>query len=258
MERDTALSVVMPVLDEAPTIAARLEALHDLRASGAQVVVVDGGSADSTVAIARAFADIVITAPRGRASQMNAGAAAATGAVLLFLHADARLPARAGELIEEVLGTEPPRSRDGRHRGPAYHWGRFDVRIDSRRPVLRMVSAAMNWRSHLTGIATGDQAIFVRRTLFDSVGGFPDIALMEDIALSRALRRSGRPARIRECVFPSPRGWEQRGAWRTIVLMWRLRLAYRFGADPRELAVRYGYRPREHAAPAGAPHRRSG
>ncbi|MDE2455970.1 MAG: TIGR04283 family arsenosugar biosynthesis glycosyltransferase, partial [Burkholderiales bacterium] len=196
-----------------------------------RVVVVDGGSQDETPAIARDHADLVFAAPRGRASQMNAGAAACPADVLLFLHADTALPENADGLVRRAT------------LGP-FSWGRFDVRIDSPRPLLRLVAALMNLRSRWSGIATGDQALFVRHDLFLRVGGFPDLPLMEDIAICRLLKQHGRPACLRERVSTSARRWERQGAWRTLFLMWRLRAAYFFGADPRELAIRYGYRPR--------------
>lgn len=226
-----ALCIVVPVLDEAASLRARLKALDALRRRGARVVVVDGGSDDDTLAIAREHADLALLAPRGRASQMNAGAAACPADVLLFLHADTVLPDNADALVRRAT------------LGP-FAWGRFDVRIDSPRVALRMVSAMMNLRSRWTGIATGDQALFVRHDLFRQIGGFPDLPLMEDIAMSRALKRHGPPACLKDRVTTSARRWERHGVWRTIVLMWRLRAAYFLGADPRQLAIRYGYRPR--------------
>lgn len=227
-----ALSIILPVLDEAAGIEACLARLQALRARGVEVIVADGGSADDTVRLARPLADRVVVAPRGRASQMNAGARAAHGRVLLFLHADTVLPEAADRLIAGAVGA-------GRE------WGRFDVDIVGRHRMLPVIAALMNWRSRHTGIATGDQAIFVTRAAFDAVGGYPDIALMEDIALSRALLRRAQPAFIGARVHTSGRRWEQHGVWRTILLMWRLRAAYWLGADPAELARRYGYRPRE-------------
>lgn len=224
------LSIVVPVLNEASTLPACLAALQPARARGARVVVVDGGSDDDTLAQARPHADLVLSATRGRAAQMNAGAAAAPADVLLFLHADTRLPAGAVDLVTRVAA--------GRHA-----WGRFDVRLDSPRLALRLVATMMNLRSRWSGIATGDQALFVRGSLFRQVGGFPEIALMEDIALSSRLRRTGRPLCLREQVTTSARRWERGGVLRTVWLMWRLRAAYFFGADPAQLAVRYGYRP---------------
>lgn len=221
---------MVPVLDEASALWARLSALEPLRARGAELVVVDGGSADATMSIAAEFADVVLSAARGRASQMNAGARAATGDVLLFLHADTALPDGADGMIADHLAL-------------GHDWGRFDVHIDSRRMLLAVVSAAMNLRSHLSAIVTGDQGIFVRRALFERVGGFPPLPLMEDVAISKLLRRTGRPARIRCRVTTSARRWETRGTWRTITLMWRIRWDYFFGADPAQLAVRYGYAP---------------
>jgi len=226
-----ALCIVVPVLDEAPTLAPRLQALQTYRQRGARVVVVDGGSQDDTLEIARQHADLALLAPRGRAAQMNAGAAACPADVLLFLHADTVLPDNADVLVRRAT------------LGP-FFWGRFDVRIESPRPLLRVVSTMMNLRSRWTGIATGDQALFVRHDLFRQVGGFPELPLMEDIAISRALKRHGPPACLRESVTTSARRWERHGVWRTIFLMWRLRAAYFFGADPRQLAIQYGYRPR--------------
>ena len=227
------LSIVVPTLNEAEGIAAHLEALAPLRQRGAEVIVVDGGSRDGTVDLARPAADRVIASPRGRAAQMNAGAALARGAVLLFLHADTRLPGNADALV--LAGLE----LSGRA------WGRFDIAIAGRSPLLAIVAVAINLRSRLTRIATGDQAIFVSRDVFATVGGFPDIALMEDVALSRALKRISRPVCVAAKVTTSGRRWEQHGVLRTVVLMWRLRLAYFLGAEPAALARRYGYVPRK-------------
>jgi len=222
-----ALTVIVPVLDEAACIEACLAPLQAMRARGVEVVVVDGGSRDATRAIACALADRVIDAPRGRARQMNAGAEASRGAVLLFLHADNLLPANADESV-------------GRAVASGARWGRFDVTIAAADPLLAVVAAMMNARSRLTGIATGDQAMFVRREDFRAAGGFADIPLMEDVALSKALKRIAAPACLRERVATSGRRWERNGILKTIVLMWRLRLAYALGADPKQLARRYG------------------
>ena len=227
------VSIIMPVLDEAAVIADTLAELAAHRVRGNEVVVVDGGSRDRTVEIARPFADRVISAPRGRGSQMNAGAAVARGDVLLFLHADTALPAEAERLVIDGLATS------------RRCWGRFDVTIVGRHPLLPLVARMMNLRSRLTGIATGDQAIFVRRDAFEKAGGFPDIALMEDIALSARLKRMGRPLCLAAKVTTSGRRWEKHGVLRTVFTMWRLRLAYWLGAKPAALARRYGYAPRE-------------
>lgn len=223
------LSIIMPVLDEGEGIAAALDALADLRALGTEVIVVDGGSRDATIQRARMRADRVISAPRGRALQMNAGAEKSAGDVLLFLHADTRLPADAEHIVLNGL------ERSGRA------WGRFDVEIEGRNPLLAVVARLMSIRSRLTGIATGDQAIFVRRDAFQAAGGFAAIPLMEDIALSKRLKRVSRPLCLRECAVTSGRRWENHGVLSTVLLMWRLRLAYFFGADPQALARRYGY-----------------
>ncbi len=220
------LSIVMPTLHEAGGIAAALSALQPLRREGHEVIVADGGSSDATRAIAAPLVDRLVESPRGRAAQMNAGAAAAAGDALLFLHADTTLPPGAIEAVRRAL-------EDGAF------WGRFDVRIHGTHPMLPVIAAMMNARSRLTGIATGDQALFVRREVFDAAGGFPRVALMEDIALSRILKRKGRPACLRLRVTTSGRRWERHGLWRTVLLMWRLRLRYFLGADPDRLAAEY-------------------
>ncbi len=219
------LSLILPALNEAAGIPATLASLQSLRAQGHEVILADGGSSDSTPALATPEVDRVIIAPRGRARQMNAGAAQAQGEALVFVHADTRLPAGAGNLICEAL----------QHR----LWGRFDVRIVGRPWVLRIVATLMNGRSRLTGIATGDQAIFVRRDTFTALGGFPDLPLMEDIALSQRLKRLGPPACLRQRALTSGRRWETQGAWRTILLMWRLRFDYWRGVPAASLASRY-------------------
>lgn len=221
------LSIIVPCLNESQGIADALTALAPLRKRGAEVIVVDGGSRDGTAERAQPHADAVISAPRGRASQMNAGAARARGEILLFLHADTLLPDAADALVVDGL----KRTRRG--------WGRFDVAIDGRHPLLKVVAFLMNWRSRLTGITTGDHAIFVTRSLFTAAGGYPEIALMEDIELSTRLKGYGPPLCLKHRLTTSGRRWEKRGVMRTILLMWRLRLAYWLGADPAKLAMRY-------------------
>jgi rSAM/selenodomain-associated transferase 2 len=221
------ISIIVPALNEAGGIRAALEPLQPLRTRGHEVVVVDGGSADGTPELARPLADQVIASARGRARQQNAGAAVARGGVLLFLHADTLLPADADALVLDGL------------RAAGRGWGRFDVRLTGAHPMLRVIERMMGIRSRLSGIATGDQAIFVRRDWFARAGGFPEIPLMEDVALSKSLRRLGPPLCLREPVVTSSRRWEERGVWRTMGLMWRLRLEYALGADPARLAERY-------------------
>jgi rSAM/selenodomain-associated transferase 2 len=224
------LSIIVPVLNEARVITALLEQLAPLRTRGAEVIVVDGGSSDETLAIAAALADGAIASGQGRAAQMNAGAAAASGDTLLFLHADTRLPDNADRLIEASLAA-------------GHAWGRFDVRIEGRHPMLGVVACMMNLRSRLSGIATGDQGMFMRRETFNAAGGFPPLALMEDIALSRRLRAVSPPACIAARAVTSGRRWERHGVWRTIVLMWWLRFRYFLGADPEQLARHYRREP---------------
>ncbi len=220
------LTIVLPVLNEAAIIAGALRALAPLRARGAEIIVADGGSTDDTPRLAAPFSDRVIAVPPGRGAPLNAGAALGSGDALLFLHADTIVPDDADRLIAEALT----------HRA----WGRFDLRIAGRHPFLAVIARMINWRSRLTGIATGDQAIFVTREAFIAVGGFPDLPLMEDIAISRRLKRLCRPFCIATPAITSGRRWERNGIVRTILLMWRLRLAYYLGAEPALLARRYG------------------
>jgi rSAM/selenodomain-associated transferase 2 len=227
------LSIIIPALNEADTLGALLADLAPLRAAGAEVMLVDGGSSDGTPERAAGQVDRVLRAARGRAVQMNAGARAATGDVLWFLHADTRVPAGAAAALADACAA-------------GARWGRFDVRLSGRHPLLRLVERGMNLRSRLTGIATGDQGIFVTRAAFEQVGGFPPLALMEDVALSVAMRRLARPACLRARLIASSRRWEEHGVLRTILLMWRLRLAYALGADPARLARRYDGGPARH------------
>jgi rSAM/selenodomain-associated transferase 2 len=222
----TRLSIVMPVLNEAAGIVAALEALAPLRTRGVEVIVVDGGSCDGSPELARPLADHVLASPRGRAIQMNAGAAIATGNLLLFLHADTRLPDDADVLVTHALNG-------------ARVWGRFDVRFSG--GALPLVAASMNLRSRASGIATGDQAMFVTQEAFRRAGGFPEIALMEDVAFSACLKHLSRPVCLRARVTTSPRRWRTHGTLRTVLMMWRLRLAFFLGVDPKRLARAYGY-----------------
>ena len=221
------LSIIVPVLDEAASIEVRLAALTGLRRAGCEVIVVDGDSSDDTCETAAPLCDLLIRSERGRAVQMNAGAARARTDLLLFLHADTALPNGALDAIEAAT------------RGAALAWGRFDVMLDSPRRTLKLVAAMMNLRSRLSGIATGDQALFMTRATFQQVNGFAPIALMEDVDLSKRLKRLARPHCLHLKVTTSARRWESRGVWRTIFLMWRLRLAFFFGASPDVLARRY-------------------
>lgn len=227
------LSVIIPVLDEAAGIADLLQPLQALRHNGAEIIVVDGGSADDTRRLAAPHVDQLVSASRGRGCQMNAGAAAARGSTLLFLHADTRLPPSASMLIARAID-----------QGAA--WGRFDVRIEGDAIGLGLIARMMNLRSRITGIATGDQAIFATRAAFAATGGFADIALMEDIDFSRRMRTVSRPACLSEKVITSGRRWEKHGVLRTILTMWLLRLRFFFGANPNNLAREYGYAPRQH------------
>lgn len=225
MTATPALSIIIPTLDEAEGIEAHLTALLGYWVSGCEIIVVDGGSTDATALLATPFANRVVVSPPGRARQMNVGARASQGERLLFLHADTHLPKRADRLIEKALTRR--------------RWGRFDVRLEGRSPLLRLVTLGMNLRSRLTGIATGDQALFMTRDAFAAVGGFPEQPLMEDIEMSRRLKRLSHPACLRTKAASSARRWERNGLWRTVGLMWWLRYRYWRGVDSRKLARTY-------------------
>ncbi len=220
------VSIIVPVLNEADNIETFLKHLQPFRARGHEVILVDGKSADNTCQLARPWVDRMMTVQRGRARQQNIGAKMATGQIFLFLHADTRLPEQADQLIFQALvqGSD---------------WGRFNVCLSGQQLMFRVIAAMMNWRSCLTGIATGDQAIFMSRGLFYKSGGFPDIKLMEDIELSRRLKKFSRPYCIKTPVCTSSRRWQQHGIFKTIIFMWSLRLQYFFGVSPEQLHKKY-------------------
>lgn len=221
------ISIIVPTLNEAAGIIGTLQRLQSLRAKGHEVIVVDGGSSDRTASLARPLVDRLLVTQRGRGVQMNAGARIAKGRVLLFLHADTLLPREAENAILAGLA----RSRR--------KWGRFNVRLSGRSAWFRVIEWSMNWRSRLTGIATGDQALFVEKDVFAAVGGFPEIPLMEDIVLSRRLKHFSWPLCLTLTVVASSRYWEERGILHTVLLMWSLRLAYFLGVSPERLAQTY-------------------
>lgn len=226
------VSIVVPVLNEAASIRSALARLSVLRKAGVELVIVDGGSTDDTLANVRDLCDHLISAPRGRGSQMNVGAHQASGVVLIFLHADTILPLGALDAVKQAID-----------RGAV--WGRFDVAINGASRWFSVISFMMNVRSRWTGIATGDQAIFVSRRAFLESGGFPDIPLMEDVSFCSSMRSCSRPACLSDKVITSGRRWEKNGVFRTILMMWRLRLRFFLGASPDRLAREYGYQPRQ-------------
>lgn len=221
------VSIIVPALDEAQGIVAALSRLQPWRDAGHEILLVDGGSRDDTLARAMPLVDRALRCRRGRAIQMNLGAAESRGRLLLFLHADTVLPVDALSTLTALAATTPRL------------WGRFDVRLSGRHPLLRVVETLMNLRSRLTGIATGDQAVFVDRETFAEAGGYPEIPLMEDIALSTRLRAKQAPHCLRAHVVTSSRRWEQDGILRTILRMWWLRWQYARGVDPALLVARY-------------------
>jgi len=223
----TRLSIIIPVLNESQALAGQLPALQSLRAAGHELIVVDGGSTDESSARCKGLVDTLIHSPAGRAKQMNAGADRASGDILFFLHIDTQLSDGAGQCLAESL------------RQSDRVWGRFDVRLSGAHPAFRVIESMMNWRSRLTGIATGDQAIFVRRDVFEAIGGYADVPLMEDVLLSNKLKKYSRPLCLQPPVVSSSRRWEQHGIARTVWLMWRLRLAFFLGAEPAALHRQY-------------------
>lgn len=221
------ISIIVPILNEADTLPELFEHLLYFQRQGCEVILIDGGSADTSLELGKRSGFTIYGSPRGRALQMNTGASYANGGILLFLHADTRLPVNADRTIIQAL--------------TASHkvWGRFDVNIKGKSSLLRLVAFMMNLRSRLTGIATGDQAIFVRRNQFVKVGGFPDQPLMEDIELSTRLKKVSAPICLRDKVTTSGRRWEKHGVIRTVLLMLRLRLAYYLGISVEQLARSY-------------------
>lgn len=220
------ISIIVPVLNEAATLMAFLQHLQPLREMGHQLIIVDGGSCDQSFSAAEPLCDLVLHSERGRAKQMNAGVTQADGDWLLFLHADTQLPQPFHYWCDRIKNNEQI-------------WGCFDVNLSGRKWYFRVIETCMNWRSALTAIATGDQAIFVRREQFVKLGGFAEMPLMEDVELSRRLRRINSPVRIKQSVRTSSRRWEERGVFRTIWLMWDLRLRYFLGVSPVDLEKRY-------------------
>ena len=221
------LTIIIPVFNEAGYIRECLERLQSCRERGHEIIVVDGGSEDHTQDFINGLADTILTSPRGRALQMNTGAGRATGDVLLFLHADTRLPDDADLLIASQMENKAP------------CWGRFDIRLSGRHPLFRIIESFMNIRTRLTGINTGDHAIFISRDLFNAIGGFKEIPLMEDIELSKRLKKIAQPVCLRHKVITSSRRWEEGGIIKTVLMMWILRLRYYLGANPETLVTYY-------------------
>ena len=220
------ISVVVPVLNEEINLSRIASRLRSVREQGHEVIIVDGDSSDNTLTIAYEISDTVIISKKGRSLQMNSGASVASGDVVLFLHADTFLPENAAQIVADAFVGEN-------------FWGRFDVRLSNQKYVYRLIEQMMNIRSSLTSIVTGDQAIFVEKSLFDRIGGFPEIALMEDIEISSQLKKISKPVRLKHKVVTSSRRWEANGVVATVLLMWKLRLYYFLGVSPEKLSQMY-------------------
>lgn len=221
------VSIIVPCLNESDTITSLLDALFVVRRHGGEVIVVDGGSQDDTCLQAKGRADLVLQADLGRATQMNCGARHAQSDWLWFLHADSVV---SEALVVNFLSQLPQMERS---------WGRFDVRLSGQHPMFRIIEFMINKRSRITGVATGDQGIFVKRDLFESIGAYPELPLMEDVAISKRLKAISPPIAIEGPLLTSSRRWEERGIFKTILLMWRLRLAYFMGVPVEQIAEKY-------------------
>ncbi len=219
------LSIIIPTLNEAETIRQSLLSLQYLRKLGHEIILVDGGSQDATCFIAHPLVDHILISEPGRGRQMNLGAKIATGKILIFLHADTLLPQDAEMELSRLSGQQ--------------FWGRFDIKLSGTKKIYRLIEKMINIRSRISGIATGDQAIFMTRELYEKVNGFPDIPLMEDVAVSKKLKKIAPPVCLDANVVTSSRRWESRGVINTVLLMWILRMQYAMGVTPEKLANRY-------------------
>ncbi len=219
-------SIIIPLLNEAQLVRQQLTRLQPLRTEQQEIILVDGGSTDQTVDLASPLADQVIKSKRGRAAQMNAGASAARHSMLVFLHLDTCLPQEFDQQIQALQRSDRV-------------WGFFPVQLDAAGPAFKLIAWCMNKRSRISRVCTGDQVLCVKRAAFEQLGGFADIALMEDVEISKRLRKLSAPYCFSVPVLASSRKWRQEGVWRTVILMWRLRLAYFLGADPWQLNKRY-------------------
>ena len=222
----TKISIIIPVYNEAESIEGFLQGLQVFRQYGHEIVLIDGKSEDDTASLARPYVDRMISSHRGRAQQLHLGAKMATGQVFLFLHADTQLPELADELILRSLGS-------------GFYWGRFNIRLSGSSFLFRIIEKMMNWRSCMTGIATGDQALYMTKMIYQDVGGFPQIGLMEDIELCTQLSKWTKPDCLKQAVVSSSRRWENNGIVRTVFFMWKLRLQYYFGVSADKLQSKY-------------------
>ena len=222
----SACSIIVPVLNEAQLVQSQLRRLQSLRRQGHEVILVDGGSTDQTVDLAQPLVDRVATSQRGRSSQMNAGAAVARHSLLVFLHLDTQLPSQFDAQVQALDLSDCV-------------WGFSFVQLDAPSFAFTLIAWFMNQRSRLTRVCTGDQVLCVKRASFERLAGFAPIALMEDVEICKRLRKISAPTIFPAPVLASSRKWQKEGVWRTVLLMWRLRLAYFLGADPQRLSEQY-------------------
>ncbi len=219
------IAIVIPVRNEAAMLPQALQRLKALQGVD-EIVFVDGESSDGSAALIQAAGFICLLSTAGRAKQMNMGTAQTKSEIILYLHVDTAI---SSSHISDIKKTY----------NQAFAYGRFDVSLSNKRLTYRIISFFINLRSCLSKVATGDQGIFVRRTMFEAVGGYPEIPLMEDIALTKALRRKGKVLCLRNKLETSSRRWEQHGVMRTVWLMWKLRFLYWLGVSPEKLAGMY-------------------
>lgn len=219
------ISIIIPVLNEEKSVKALLQQLQIYRKQGHEIIVVDGGSSDKTVSVSKSLADKVISSEAGRALQMNDGVQAATKDILWFLHADTLISDNAVKYIQQSLNRSD--------------WGRFNIKLSGSHFLFRVIETMINIRSCLSGVATGDQGIFVKKKIFESVNGYPNISLMEDVALSKKLKSISKPVCLKDELTTSSRRWEEKGILSTVLLMWRLRFLYWIGVSADKLAKQY-------------------
>lgn len=220
------ISVVIPILNEARILEKTLDQLQS-ELGDHELIIVDGGSTDSSVRIAEKYGKVVLSAC-GRAKQLNTGAAAATGDILIFLHADIWLEPGAFAAVATALAS-------------GYVGGGFRQKIDGKRVLYRLIEIAGNIRGRYLNVFYGDSGIFLARTDFEKIGGFPDVPILEEMEFSKRLRQLGKPTLLTPCIHISARRWEASGIVRTTLNNWLITALYFLGASPEKLARLYSH-----------------